>query len=386
MKISFGVISRFINKTSPFINFIKNAKEYNHNINLFIMGYKDYIDKDVLSRLERYCPINELKIGSDDLKKRLSKLGLTTNEIEALIGTPNLRNYNLVSYGTSRNYVMIDAILNDVDVLLFFDTDVYPQILFEDEKHKYRFKDIDFVGSHLKVLSSSPHIVVTTSDYSGYFIIPHMNFPHLDSLLYGLQKEDSFDIISKANKLVIKKAENSTLRKTKKVLGGNMAIDLRKISMLAPFYSNCLTINNQCYLGRGEDTLFGPLITRYGGMCIDIDLPIFHNTFGDFPNEPTFENKNNIDRFFYACMGWIIRNPFYNWFHSEYIKECEPVNKQKRYDALKIGSQMAAKYFNDKRFLMLPDAFTAAYNNLPQYIDKFYRLIDAWDKLKNKIG
>ena len=199
MKISFGVISRFINKTSPFVNFVENAKEYNHNINLFIMGYKDYIDKNVLKKLERYCPINELKIGSDDLKKELSKLGLTTNEIESLIGTPYLKKYNMISYGTSRNYVMIDAILNNVDVLLFFDTDVYPQILFEDERHKYRFKEIDFVGSHIKVLSSSPHIVVTTSDYSGYFIIPHMNFPHLENLLYGLQKEDSFDIISKEN-------------------------------------------------------------------------------------------------------------------------------------------------------------------------------------------
>ncbi len=385
MKVSFGVISRFINKTSPFINFIKNAKDYNHNISLFIMGYKDYVDKNVLRELERYCPINELRIGSDNLKRELSKVGLSTNEIESLIGTPFLKKYNMVSYGTSRNYVMIDAVLNEVDVLLFFDTDVYPQILFEDEKHGYRFKEIDFVGSHIKVLSSSPHIVVTTSDYSGYFIIPKMNFPHLDNLLYGLQKEDSFDIISKENKLVIRKQENAKLRKTKKVLGGNLAIDLRKLDMLAPFYSNCLTMNDECFLGRGEDTLFGPLITRYGGMCIDIDLPIFHNTFGDFPNEPTFDNKNNIDRFFYACMGWIIRNPFYNWFHSDFIKDSEKIDKEKRFEALVKGSKMAAKYFNDKRFLMLPDAFKAAYNKLPEYIDRFYRLVDAWEKFKNKI-
>ncbi len=145
-------------------------------------------------------------------------------------------------------------------------------------------------------------------------------------------------------------------------------------------------MNNECFLGRGEDTLFGPLITRYGGMCIDIDLPIFHNTFGDFPNIPTFDNINNVNRFFYACMGWIIRNPFYNWFHSDFLKECKPIDKENRYESLKIGAQAAAKYFNDKRFLMLPDAFNLAYQNLPNYIDKFYRLVDAWDKFKTKIN
>ncbi len=85
-------------------------------------------------------------------------------------------------------------------------------------------------------------------------------------------------------------------------------------------------------------------------------------------------------------MGWIIRNPFYNWFHSDFLKECEPIDKEKRYEALKIGAQAAATYFNDNRFLMLPDAFNLAYQNLPNYIDKFYRLIDAWDKFKTKLN
>ena len=384
-KISFGVISRFISQTSPFINFIENAKSYHHNINLFIFGYRDYIDKSVIKRLEKYCEINELKIGSDYLYNRLSKLGLTQNEIDALIGAPYLKKYNIVSYGTSRNYVMIDAILNDVDFLLFFDTDVYPQILFEDKKHKYRFENIDFVGSHLNVLTSSPHIAVTTSDYSGYFIIPHMNFPHLDKLLFGLQKEDAFDIISQKNRLVIKHNKNVNIHKTKKILGGNMAIDIRKLNLLAPFYSTCLTLDNQCYLGRGEDTLFGPLITKYGGFCVDIDLPIFHNTFGDFPNKPTFDKKSNVDRFFYAGMGWLIRNPFYNWFHADFLKDYDKIDIKTRYESLQIGSQVAAKYFNDKRFLRYPKAFKMAYNNLDIYKDNFFRLIDAWDKFKRKV-
>ena len=84
-------------------------------------------------------------------------------------------------------------------------------------------------------------------------------------------------------------------------------------------------------------------------------------------------------------MGWIIRNPFYNWFHADFLKDYDKIDVETRYESLQIGSQAATKYFNDKRFLMYPDAFKMAYNNLDIYKGNFFRLIDAWDKFKRKV-
>lgn len=386
LKIAFGVITKNVKVDYPYLNFLKNAQEFDHSITSIIFGYRDSISPKILNTLAEYCKVMPIHLSEKQiLAERLSKFSLSENDIEALIGTPYLQSHNMIAYGTARNYVLLEAILSGVDILLFFDTDVYPQILFDEGNSQFHYEDIDFVGEHVKVLNEQPKVVATTSDYTGFYIIPHLHFPHVNDLLYGLQKEDSFTFISKENHLVLKQSHQQNFHPTKKVLGGNLAIDLRKIHYLSPFFSETLILNNECFLGRGEDTTFGPLINLYGGQCMDIDLPIFHNCFGDFPNLPDINQKQNLERFFYACMGWIIRNPFYNWLHSEYIHDFPPIDIYKRYESLIVGSKSAAEYFHDSRFLMLPDAFEEAYEQLPQTKEKFENLQSAWNKLKDKI-
>jgi len=386
LKIAFGVITRNVKVDYPFLNFINNAQTYEHSITSIIFGYKDFVDKNIVAQLNNYCEVMPIHLSEKQgLAEQLSKFSLSETDISALLGTPHLKNYNMVSYGTARNYVLLSAILAGVDILIFFDTDVYPQVLYDEGKRQFHYEEVDFVGEHIKVLNANPKAVATTSDYTGFYIIPHMNFPHLKELLFGVQKEDSFSFISKHNKLALKHSHKKELHPTQKVLGGNLAIDLRKIHYLSPFFSETLIMQDECFLGRGEDTTFGPLINLYGGECIDIDLPIFHNCFGDFPKEPEIGKKQNLDRFFYACMGWIIRNPFYNWLHAEYIHDFPAIDKEKRLEALKIGSFAANDYFKDKRFLMLPKAFEMANEQLEQTKTKFFQLQEAWEKFKKKM-
>jgi len=111
---------------------------------------------------------------------------------------------------------------------------------------------------------------------------------------------------------------------------------------------------------------------------------IFHNCFGDFPAKPDINIEKNINRFYYACMGWLIRNPFYNWVQSEfYSKGIDSDEIKERYLAIEKGGKSASEYFNDKRFLKLPKTFKMAYENLDKTINKFHRLIDSWDKFKS---
>jgi hypothetical protein len=313
-KIFFGIITRNLTDLVPIVDFLENARSFGHPVSTLIICYMTFYDATVVKALRAYTEVVLIKRDTPVLLKRLlKKRGLKSHQILELLHTPHAKEFRRVSYGSSRNLVLMAALLLDADFLFFFDSDTFPKILthFDCRSQTAEFIDIDFVGSHLQYLTAKNDIVVTTSDYTGYYIIPQMQFPNLRDLLIGIQKEDRYNYITTNKAPVTQDYYLKEIFNTQKILGGNMAINLRKPSYLSPFYSQTMVLNDQCYLGRGEDTLFGPLIQCAGGRCIDIDLKIFHNCFGDFPTPPDITLQKNLDRFFFACMGWIIRNPFF---------------------------------------------------------------------------
>ena len=385
-KIAYGMICAQVTELSPVTDFFDNARKYGHKIDHLIICYKDYYDDSVIEKFKQFCKVTLIQRGhAPFIENNLKDIGMNNDDVDSIIGTPYLEKYNKVSYGTSRNYVILTAIFLKIDYLFFFDSDIFPIVLKDYKNGKSEFREVDFVGSHLKYLKQED-VVVTTSDYTGYYIIPKMNFPYLMELLQGVQKEDRFYYITSVDTPVTRDKWQENIFNTNKVLGGNLAIDLKHLSLLPPFFSTMLILGNECFMGRGEDTLFGPIIYSFGGRCVDIDLLVFHNCFGDFPNKPAITIQKNVDRFFYACMGWIIRNPFFNWLRNEFNSETEEINTERRYHALQKGSTSAAEYFGDKRFLNLPQAFEMSYKKLPEDIDHFYNLTDSWKKMKKLLN
>lgn len=378
---AFGVITRNLFDLEPYSTFLENARSHGHHIDHLIIAYEDKVDKQIVKQLQGKCKVTLIKRGdSPRLNEYLIELGLDQKHIDTILCTPYHKEFGKISYGTSRNYVLIAALMLSVDYLLFFDSDIYPKILKEYQNGKYKFFEIDFVGSHLKHLVQND-VIVTTSDYSGYYIIPKMNFPYLIELLTGVQKRDGYYYISNVESPVTRDTYLENVFDTQKVLGGNLAIDISKIGVLPPFFSTTLTMHDECFLGRGEDTLFGPEIHGLG-RCVDIDLLVFHNCFGDFPKIPDILLQKNLDRFFYACMGWIIRNPFLNWLRKQYNIPFECGKREDLYRSLVIGSRSAAEYFEDNRFLMLPEAFDLSYEKLEDDIYEYKQLILAWQMLR----
>ncbi len=378
---AFGIITRSLLKLEPINTFLDNAKEHGHTLDHLIISYEDEIDPTVLRALQQECHVTTVKRGDAPiLDSFLLKLGLTKDEIRSILGTPYKEKYNMVAYGTSRNYVLIAALMLGINYIMFFDTDIYPKILAEFHNEKSTFINIDFISSHLKYLKKND-VILSTSDYTGYYIIPKMNFPYLMELLRGVQKEDRFYYISSVDTPVTRNTQSENIFNTQKALGGNMALDLSKLDIIPPFFSTTLIMDDECFLGRGEDTLFGPEV-HGSGRCVDIDLFVFHNCFGDFPDKPIITMQKNLDRFYYACMGWVIRNPFLNWIRDKYSISTEEINKEKRYKSLMIGSKAAAKYFKDERFLKLPRAFKLSYQKLEDDIKKYEDLMYVWEKIK----
>ena len=384
MKISIGVITKDFNSLEPVDQFLENALKYIHKIYSVIIVYSHSCDFQLIENLKEKVKVFLIKINDvPEVKEQLMKVGLSTENIEILLNCPTLKKYGKVPYGLNRNYALIKAILSGSEALVFVDTDVYPRLLVK-ENDEVKEKEIDFIGRHLEYLSRE-EVIITTSDYSGYYIIPPMRFTGMKELFIGLQKEGAYEYLKNSdvhNCLNLDNDGNRKIFKTDKILGGNAAIKLSALKELPPFFSTVYDANGEHVLSRGEDTLLGIQLKKSDKKCIDIDTKIFHNTFGNYPEIPdTRKDKSIKDRFYYTCLGWIGRNPFLNWLKGEDKEKVK--NRQKK--NIIIGSKAVASYLKDERFLFLPEALEISYHNLERVISEYKNTMRAWNDLIKKL-
>jgi hypothetical protein len=384
VKISIGVITKDFNSLEPIDEFLENASKYNHKIYSVIIVYSHSGDFQLVESLEKNVKVFLVKINEvPKIKEQLIKMGLSAENIEILINCSALKKYGKVPYGLNRNYALIKALLSGSEALVFIDTDVYPRVLIK-ENDEVKEKEIDFIGRHLEYLKKE-EVIITTSDYSGYYIIPPMSFAGMKELFIGLQKEGAYEFLRNSDEHNCLSLDNNKKRKifkTDKILGGNVAIKLSALKELPPFFSIVYNVNGENVLSRGEDTLLGIKLKETEKRCIDIDTKIFHNTFGNYPEIPDIKKYKSIkDRFYYTCLGWIGRNPFLNWLKGEDIEEIK--NRQKK--NIIIGSKAVASYLNDERFLILPEALEISYHNLERVISEYKNTMRAWNDFIKKL-
>jgi hypothetical protein len=285
---------------------------------------------------------------------------------------------------------MFTALLEGIDYLIFFDSDVWPRELVALDDRGPLWKEIDFVGEHLASLSL-PGVTATSSEYSGYYIVPPMKFDGLDQLLTGLGKAaDPYCMARLTDRGCLATSHSGQVRTgpTTKLLGGNLGLSLGTPELLVPFYSSGYEFWGMYVLGRGEDTFLSQQLMDFGSEMIDIKLPVFHDTFVNFPSKPKIQSKEVRDRFYNACLGWIGRNPLLAWSRSELgLLENgfeEHLELQKR--GLRLGGEKAARYLSDDRFETLVDAFESSMDALPQAIASYQSLMSGWNALQDALG
>lgn len=381
--ITLGIITRNFYTIDPVDKFLDNAEKNGHKVNNLVITYSEECDFALVKELDKRVRTFAIKTSDDDLKQQLIHRGMDKEDVDTLLRCPMYKNQKIVPYGKNRNHTVIQSMLINSDVLFFVDTDVYPWVLVENGKKN--FKEIDFFGSHIKYLSD-PEVKISTSDYSGYFIIPPMDFEKMDNFFFGLQKENVYDFVRNYREhdcLFFDSYENRRPFETNKILGGNLGIKLDVFKEIEPFYSNCFDFGDNCYLTRGEDTVLGLKIQSHERFkAMDIDMRIFHNTFGNYPDIPDIKgNEAIVNRFYFACVGWLGRNPFLNWIKGEDLKMLE----EYQYENLLKSSFEASRYFNDDRFLDLPEILRHTYDNVGVMIRDYYKFKESWFKLMNKL-
>ena len=147
-------------------------------------------------------------------------------------------------------------------------------------------------------------------------------------------------------------------------------------------FSTTYMAGDELVLTRGEDTLMGTFAKNNQLKAVDIDTLIFHNTYSDFPKVPDIVNSVAIkDRFYYASLGWIGRNPFMNYINGDDYKAL--YEKQK--ELLVKSSVHTTRDLKDRRFLIMPTAIDSAMKSFNRVIDEYELSMEGFDHIKMKL-
>jgi len=382
VKKALGMIIRSLDSETELMGFIENAEKFGHKLDCVIVAYTCQHDPKVERRISEKVPFYAVNINNPlYCKEQLLKRGVSDAAMKVLLECPVDTKSGLVPYGFNRMIVVMEAILRGMDTLFFIDSDVYPRVL-KKNGDKLELEDIDFFGAHLQHLNSGAQ--VTTGEYSGYNILPHASFDGMGDLLAGVQKSNMLEYWEKSetHRCLVIQEENPEAKPCKKVLGGNMAIQLSAFSQLPPFFSSHYYMDDVLYLCRGEDTMLGLEIAKGGRTCTDIGLNPLHDTYKNYPVEPNLrEDKSVQDRFYYACTGWVGRNPLFNYLLGS---DLEATREYQR-ECLQRGLASLAKYTGNPRFSTVLKNFDVSWNSLNRYIDEFKQVSEAWSEFNDKV-
>jgi len=235
-RIALGAITNYINSIHPFMDFIANARAHGYELDKLIICYSHGYKTNSLERLQQTVDVDLIQLNYDpELREELKTIGLSKKEIDFFLRTPEFDYHKLIPYGKRRNLVLLKALITEpkLDYLFFIDTDVKPRLLLSAEGST---RVINFFGRHLFHLEKE-NVVITTSDYSGYYIIPPLKFNGVKKLLTGLQKSNAYRKVKNLeNNLSLADPKQNNIRKTNKILGGNHALDLNHLKKLSPYY------------------------------------------------------------------------------------------------------------------------------------------------------
>ena len=383
MRIFLGMITKKLDASAGLYQFIENAEKYGHTISKAVVTCSNGFDKDLYEKVNQKVPLEIIDTNNPIfLIDQFNKRGISKEATQLLLCPPFEDASGLLPYGFNRNLVLMDALIQKAEVLIFVDSDVTPYVLTQKD-NAHTLEEIDFFGRHMEYLNAGN--LVTISEYSGYNILPEARFDGMEDLLFGLQKEDMTAYWKESDNhhclTLHQPLEHPEIGG--KVLGGNVGFKMEAFVALPPFFSSYYIADDGIYLARGEDTVLSIAIKENEISCMDIKTKIFHDTYLNYPGEPDLCTDAAVqERFYYACTGWIGRNPFYNHVLGNDL----PSTKEFQREHLRIGMQALSTYTENPRYLTLLDKFDVSWSSLERYIAEYDELLEAWAQFILKCG
>ena len=382
MKTALGMIISSLDSDTELTRFLDNADRYGHKFDCIIVAYTLRLDPRVERSLNKRVPFFAVDIKYPRYSlEQFRRRNMSGSATRTLLECPMDTKAGLVPYGFNRNAVVLEALLRDVELLFFVDSDVYPSVLRKTPEGVIT-EEVDFFGAHLEHINSGS--LVTTAEYSGYNILPPASFACMEDLLIGLQKPEMLDywLSSESHRCLTVQKPVREAKPCEKTLGGNTAIKLSGFSELPPFFSSYYTLGGESFLSRGEDTILGMEVAEKGLVCTDIGVNPLHDTYKNYPTEPDLLGDPSAqDRFYYACTGWVGRNPFLSYIRGDDLHKTRTMERE----CLERGLRALAEYTSNPRFFSILRNFDTSWDSLGRYISEYERIQDAWEEVRSKI-
>ena len=386
MRIAIGMIMRDFLSAKPLTEFLDNAEKYGHTINSVIVAYSNQMNPAAAKKLEGRTKLSCIRLQEiSGTYKNLENIGLRHTTIRQLLFCPLADMYGLVPYGFFHSQVLLEAMFQDLDYLILVGSDIRPCVLEQTADGKISKREIDFIGAHLQSLAKGADL--TTSNYSGYSILPLVGFDGVEDLLWGLYREEMADFwksISELGGIIVQKSARSKSKikpvPTTKVFAGNLGIRMKTLSNLPTFFSPYYFHNQSPLLAGGLDSLLDLTKAQGSVQCVDIQTPVFRNTYGDYPQKPEMKFEAHVrDIFFSICTGWIGQNVFSH--RADSLSSDEAALRKRM---LTNASKSLFRYSADRRFLRLPEIQGTAEPWLPNMENQHRKAAEAWDELLDK--
>ncbi|MCL2628843.1 MAG: hypothetical protein FWD44_09155 [Oscillospiraceae bacterium] len=383
MKIALGMIVRTLDAEAKLMSFIENAEKYGHKLDCVIVAHTRQHDEKIEKQIREKATLYAVDINNPEYcRSQMQRLNIPEAAMKTLLDCPVDTTSGLIPYGHNRMIVVMEAILREIEVLFFVDSDIVP-LLLKNTQNGHVLEETDFFKAHLDELKKGTD--VTSGEYSGYNILPPASFDGMADFLAGVQKAEMLEYwqTSDKHKCITYQPDEIIVKPCKKILGGNLAIRLSAFSNLPPFFSSHYMLDGELYLCRGEDTVLGYEIASLGTKCTDIGIYPLHDTYDSFPEVPDLVNDELVQRrLFFACTGWVGRNPFYNYILGKDPKE----TRQFQREHLEKGLKALSDYTKNPQYLGVLKNFDVSWDNLDRYINEFETVTDAWNKFKKGVG
>lgn len=383
-RIALGCITRYLESPDPYQEFIRNARDNGYDIEVLIIALTQTADLAVLSDLNDLVPIELVEIGDEtDLPDELIASGAHGADVNQLINTETLFDFGLVPFCVQRNAVLLKALLIGVDYLVFFDHNMSAKELVGDASAQSgrRFRDVDFVGAHLRALNDG--VAVSTGGYSGFDAFPPVQLMSLRDLLHGVGREETYEVISAEGALAglhLAPDNPPRIKPAIQTFAGNLGIDMRKAQKLPPFFSRWFRMGDDIVLARGEDTLLGAAAVKAHIGCVDVGTRVFLDPHNTFPKPPELFDTKMIENLYWNCLGWIARLPLLDYVrHDAGLLDWDLDElRESRRLALQQGADDLADFIEDIRFYDLPTFFDLSYMRLDKTVTEYEASRRSW--------
>ncbi len=358
-----------------------------YDLNYYKTKRSDYtgISKELVGYID-----SRVFLGAATIKREMDEL-----TGEKVISEEEARLIFCGGYAAKRNALLLSAIKNSMDYLIFMDDDEYPMAV-TNTRNTLVWGGQHVLQTHLKFISGAD---ITHGHHCGYISpIPYIEYndkmsegdfrQFIEAISNDIVDWDTINAVMKnggityaATKVLTSDEafEVPEINRAKFISGANLCINLKNPKRVFPFYNPPGA--------RGEDTFLSTCLTDR--KVLRVPCYTFHDGFSTYNHllhgvlpirfkSISADQETIISRFYRVCIGWIRYKPLLLYITQPESFE-ERIGRMRQ--QLIITLPKICAYFEQRRFMNILGEFEQYTGNVHAHAQEFLQTRHAWEKV-----